>query len=258
MAIRPLLALSAVFLFGAFSACGGDDAGATDIDLEPTSASTTEPPPVTTSTAAVNTNTDVEPALDGPVSRFAISQADLGKGYLTDVQQTFRLTQEDYAGTTLFGSTAEGMALLTEWGYIEGYETGYEPEGRTQAVLNGSYYISLEVHLFESPEGARAAYDFFEQRLRSTSSNVNAPSVGNRSSAWRLVAGTVPGSSVEGTYHRVVTRRGNLVSVVLTWGADPFMTIDHAMKWALLVDAKALGEVETTEPTPTSNFNPNQ
>lgn len=254
MAVKPFGALCAVILLGAIVACGGDD----DSTPEPATESATAPTAAATSTSLVFTNTDLEPDLSGPVSRFAISQSDLGQGYLTDVQGTFQLTAEDYAGTTLFETESEGLVTLAEWGYQEGYETGYQPEGRTQAVLNGSYYMSLEVHLFDSAEGAQAAYDFFIERLRTTSTNVNAGPVGNQSSAWRRASGLVPGSSVEGTLHFIVTRRGNLLSVVQTWGADPFMKVDYALDLARLTDAKAVGDIATTEPTPTGASGSNQ
>lgn len=258
MTVRPFVALSAVILVGVIVGCGGDDDSTPDPATEPAVGSTAEPTAEATSTAVVSADPGLEPRLSAPVSRFAISQTDLGQGYLTDVQGTFQLTAEDYAGTTLFESTADGLATLAQWGYQEGYETGYEPEGRTQAVLNGSYYMKLEVHLFDSAEGAQAAYDYFVERLRTTSSNVTAATVGNQSSAWRRESGLVPGSSVEGTLHFVVTRRGNLLSVVQTWGADPFMKVDAALGWARLTDAKAVGNVETTEPTPSGNVSSNQ
>ncbi len=246
MAFRPVLALCAVLLLAASVACGGGG----DSSPEPTSEPVATPTeaPTTVPTSAVSNS--FEPDLSAPVSRFAVHQPDLGKGYLTDVQRTFELTAEDYAGTTLFADPAEGIKLLNEWGYRQGYETSYQPEGYAQAVLNGSYYISVEVHLFSSVEGAQQAFDFFEDRLATTSANVTAEPIGNQSSAWRLTSGTVQGSTVQGAYHRIISRRGNLVSVVMTWGADPFMTVDHVLNWARVVDAKAVGDRETIEPTP--------
>ena len=195
--------------------------------------------------------TAFEPALSGPVSRFAIHQSDLGSGYITDVPSTFELTAESYGATAAFADPEAGMTLLNEWGYRQGYETAYEPEGRAQAVLNGSYYIRMEVHLFETAEGAEQAFAFFEDRLRGQSSSVTADLVGNESSAWRFINGTVADSSVAGAYHRMVSRRGNLVSVVMTWGAEPFMSIEHVVNWSRVVDAKAVGERDTSVPTPT-------
>jgi hypothetical protein len=187
---------------------------------------------------------------------YSISQDDLGPGYITDIPATFVLDVQNYGKTATFSSEQEGQDLLTKWGYLGGYETGYSPEGRDVAVLNGAYYIKVEVHLFKDETGAKKAFDYFENRLRQAQSAqpVTAAQLGNQSSAWRTVFGKVPNSSVDAAYHRIVFRRGNLVSVVLTYGADPFMKVDTVRSLAVMVDQKALGEKTATEPTPVSSF----
>lgn len=240
--------------------CGGGDGNA----------SAGNPSPGATTgnreTATPTPSNDVDPGdgggtpvvVDGPASKYAISQDDLGRGYITDIEQTFVLDAATYGQTSVFQDEGDGEAMLHSWGYRSGYETHYEPEGRLTTVLNGGYYLWVETHLFESDEGAKKAFEFFNSKLATTSQPVNADRVGDESSAWRLIHGKVPNSTVDAVFHRVVVRRGNLVAIIATWGAEPFMRIDHALGWAAIVDEKALGDRPAIEPTPTSNYNPSQ
>jgi hypothetical protein len=240
---RLMLILSACVCLLLAVACGDDDGG-----LANPSAGGDRP------------GSSSAPTLTQPVSRFAISLEDLvpkttggdtGGGYLTDIQSTFKLDIRSYAGTRSFDSAAEGESLLTKWNYTGGYETGFEPETRLQGVLNGAYYINVEVHLFQGEDGSRALYKHFEDRLsKSGSKKVTAPPVGNESSAWKLVTGKVNDSSIDAAYHRIVFRRGNLVAVVQTWGSDPLMTVDTVRQLSALVDDKAMGKSPAIEPTP--------
>jgi hypothetical protein len=50
--------------------------------------------------------------------------------------------------------------------------------------------------------------------------------------------------------------RGNVVTVVLTKGAEGLMKVDTAWQLASIADAKELGARKTIVPTPTSNFTP--
>ncbi len=233
---RPLAAL---LLLGALliSACGGDGGGVAAGTEVPASTATVDP--------------ESSPTLAMPVSRFALSLDDLPDGYLTDRQSTFELTSENYAaGTKIFPSPDEGRRMLDEWGYVGGYETGFEPENRMTAVLNGAYYAKVEVHLFRTPEGAAGVQGYFEEKLAETSDRVNAQEVGNSSSAWKLTRDTVPGSSIAAVYHRVMFRRGNLLAIVQTYGSDVLMSVDVAQSLATMVDEKALGSRPAVEPTP--------
>ena len=204
-------------------------------------------------------NSSSAPILPQPASRLAISLDDLGpktttgdtgSGYLTDIQSTFKLDVKSYAGTRSFDSAADGEALLTKWGYTGGFETGFEPETRLPGVLNGAYYINVEVHLFKGEDGSKAMYRHFEERLsKSGSKKVTAQTIGNESSAWKLVSGKINDSSIDAAYHRVIFRRGNLVAVVQTWGADPLMTSETVRLLSAVVDDKALGKTPAVEPT---------
>lgn len=242
-----ILTFAAVFLSIAV-ACGGDDSG------DPGGQGPTGTP--------YQNDSAMEPDLTMPVSRFSIAQPDLGSGYITDIEDTYVLdaTGENgrysYADTKTFTSPDEGQRLLQQWGYLGGYETGYTPEGYTRAVLQGAYYIKVETHLFADSDGAHEAYLYFHDRLqKSTSEPVSVEAIGNEASGWRLVRDKIAGSSVNGEFHQYLFRRGNLLAVVLTWGAEPFMNIDSVYQLAHIIDAKATGKVEAIEPTPVSVAN---
>ncbi len=249
----PLLALGLLAFALAGLACGGDDAS----EPLPEATATAEGAGVAPTSAEPNdVSQSIVPKLTAPVSRFAVSQDDLPLGgYLTSIQNTFEISLEMYSESPIFEGQEEGLALLSDWGYLGGYETGYEPEGRIISVLNGAHWIGVETHLFDSETGARAAFDYFVTKLEeSGSTEVPAEGVGNDSSAWRLTSGKIGRSSVDATYHRVVLRRGNFVGVVMTWGARPFMGVEQALELARIVDEKTLGLLPTIEPTPTSEY----
>jgi hypothetical protein len=233
-----------VLLLPLVAACGGDD------DAAPASTGTPR---------ALSTNdSTTSPTLAMPVSRFAISQDDLGIDFLVDIPATFNVTAEEYAKGSSFASAADGMAHLKQWGYLGGYETGYTPEGREKAVLNGAYYSKVETHLFKDEEGAKKAFAYFEARVKGTAGNqpVTALPVGNQWATYQRLSGKVPNSSVNAAYHQYLFRRGNLVAAVLTYGAEGFMKADIARELATLIDQKALGKANAVEPTPVSNYTP--
>jgi hypothetical protein len=239
--LLPMLLALAVPLLAV--ACGGgdddDDAGA------PTAATATPFP----------NDTSDSPALDMPASRYSISQDDLGPGYITDIQYTWILNADSYGRTKTFPSAEEGWRLLGEWGYLGGFETSYSPEGYTRAVLAGAYNIAVETHLFQSEEGAMQAYSYFKDRLsQSVSDPVTAYSLGNESSAWLAVDREegIGGTSVAAELHRYLFRRGNLLAMVVTWGAEPFMDVTPVYQLAHVVDSKATGRTAAVEPTPVS------
>lgn len=228
-----LLLLMAVLLAG----CGKDGAPAT-------------PTPTAISTVAAN-DPGPEPRLAAPASQYSLLHEDVGPGYLTDVRATFTLDAASYARTRAFDSAEEGEKSLAAWGYRDGYETGYIPEGYEFAVLRGRFYIQMELHLFEGAEGAKQAFAYFVRRVdASGAERVSAAQVGNESVAWVLVEGNVPSSTVPAVFHRVVFRRGNLVAVVATWGAQPLMTVEEVSRLARMVDEKALGTRPPVVPTP--------
>jgi hypothetical protein len=52
--------------------------------------------------------------------------------------------------------------------------------------------------------------------------------------------------------HRYLFRRGNLLAMVVTWGAEPFMDVTPVYQLAHVVDSKATGRTTAVEPTPVS------
>ena len=245
---RLLLALCAAILaIPVFSACG--DGAASDGGDAPAVSGTASP--------AGSENPGTSPKLDGPASKYSVSLDDLGANWITDIPATYVLKVENYAATRTFTSADEGRRLLNEWGYQSGYETGYSPEGRDAAVLNGAFYIHVESHLFAGEAGAKAAMAHFESRIKGTGAGpISVLPVGNESAAYTVTFGTIGKSKVNAVYHHVIFRRGNLVTVVLTKGAEGFMKVEGARELALLADQKALGQKPAIEPTPTSNYTP--
>ncbi|MBI5949007.1 MAG: hypothetical protein HY875_12785 [Chloroflexi bacterium] len=229
-------------------ACGGGGGAAS---TPPAGTSAT---PQATATAVLPRDTKAEPALDGPASKYGILQDDLGANFLIDFKGTFVLDAKSYGATKTFPAGTNGEALLTEWGYAGGFEASFEPEGRQTAMLNGGFYLAVESHLFKTADGASKAFKYFNGRLATVKSNqaVTTVSVGNEYAAWLTVGDKIAGSQVTAVYHRFIFRRGNLVTVVLTSGAEPFMRVDIARAVAVLIDEKATGEKPALAPTPTA------
>ncbi|MFN8506712.1 MAG: hypothetical protein U0547_04010 [Dehalococcoidia bacterium] len=238
-----LLALGAclaVSLLGA--ACGGDDdAGASS-------------EPGKTPTAGASQGTPA--VLAGPASKYSLLQDDLGRGYITDIKGTVVLDLKSYAATPVFKTAPEGEKQLTEWGYIDGYQTAVEPEGREEATLTGAYALVMETHLFNDAAGAKKFYDYLQTVRNKQSTIVQAQQVGEESVVAYLTTGKIRGSNVDRAIHQLYFRRGNLVGVVMTIGAAPFMKPDYVAAAAKLMDDKALGTRPAPSPTPTSNYTP--
>jgi hypothetical protein len=241
-----MLAVCALALTPVFFACGDDDGG-TGITGGPSGGASQTP--VAVSTAS--------PTLASPASQYSVNIDDLGTNWITDIQGTVVIDAAGYAKTPrLFASEADGVKKLKDWGYEGGYETAYSPEGRDQAVLNGAYYVSIESHLFATPDGAAKAYDYFTNFVKQTPGvqPVSIQPLGNKSLAFLTVTGTISGSTVKAAYHQVVTLRGNLITIALTKGAESFMKSDAAWEVAHMADEKALGTRPTSIPTPTSDY----
>ena len=126
-------------------------------------------------------------------------------------------------------------------------------------MLQGSYYVNVEAHLLSSPAGAEKMYDFFAKQLSSTTQGtaVQVTALGNESAVWSFPQGIITGSSQQAVDHRMLFRRGNMVVVVRTLGAQSLMSGAQVRSIAQLIDDKALGKREAIEPTPTGNFTPN-
>lgn len=246
MTRRLFLAVCVLTLTPAFFACGDDDGGSGITNNAGASGSTQTPAPVSTAS----------PKLDGPVSKYSVNVEDLGVNWITDVKGTQSIDAAAYARQAhVFATPSDGLKQLNDWGYQGGYQTGYSPEGRDQAVLNGAYYVWIESHLFATEAGAQKAFDYFNNVAKQNPAQpVSIQPVGNQSAAYVTIAGTITGSTVNAAFHQVISRRGNLVTIVLTKGAESFMKSDAAWEVAYMADEKALGKRETTVPTPTSDY----
>lgn len=244
----PVLLGACALIFALSAACGGDDAAATPAGTG------TAPGSGTPGSSGANVDTRSSPTLLSPVSQYSILVQDLGiANFITDPRGTFLLDSTNYGATGAFDGADAGKKMLDEWGYVEGFESAMTPEGGAASILNGGYAINQELHLFKTAAGAESAYDYFTRRISSNgiSSSVTVDPVGNASAAFRLVTGKVGGSSsVSQVLHQIVFRRGNLVGVVLTIGAEPLMTTDTVRELTLIVDAKAMSQREHPEPTP--------
>ncbi|MCA9820963.1 MAG: hypothetical protein KC482_02625 [Dehalococcoidia bacterium] len=228
-------------------ACGGNDgAGASGNDGDDDSGIAVDTPTPFPNDPAPS------PALTGPASLYSISQDDLGQGYITDIEHTWVLTADSYGTTTPFRDT-NGPTMLNQWGYVDGYETSYSPEGRSTAVLNGAYWIRVETHLMADEQGARELFDFFKGFVAGTVSEpVTVSGIGNDFAAWRYIDTEHPvgTSTIPSETHQYIFRRGNLVAAVQTVGAEPFMDVTTVSALARIIDQKALGESVLVEPTP--------
>ncbi len=150
----------------AFAACGGDGASGT-ITSAQTIAAQTE----AAGGANITPNPQTEPMLQSPVNRYTVTLDDTGISFLTDPASPFTLTLDGFAATDKFKDRQTGRDLLTQWGYLEGYEADLVPEGRENAVLNGAVYVTLESHLFSSIEGAKQAYTYFDVAMKAAPNN---------------------------------------------------------------------------------------
>lgn len=249
--------VACLLLVPALVACGDDD----DADAsspEPTTAADGTATPTTT----VAENPGTSPVLDEPASQYAITVEDLverqGFVWITSLNSVFVLTMDNYPGTRTFQSENEGRSLLESWGWKGGYETGYSPEGYDTAVLNGGYYVQQECHIFENEQGAKDAYQWMVARAQRVPGQdpVTMDPLGNESAAFVANFGTIGNSPVVATYHQVIFRRGNIVSIVVTKGSQGFMMIDIARALSSITDGKALGQIPAVEPTPIANYTP--
>lgn len=210
--------------------------------------------------ASAANDTKNSPTLKMPVSRFAIDLNDLGSAFITNVPDTYVLDATQY-GHALTPQSEDGVNMLKDWGYEGGYETAFRPEGESKAVLQqGAYYVTVETHLFQSDTGAKKMYDYFVGYLKGATPPVASEPLGNESSGYKFLSGTITNSTVRAADHRFIFRRGNLVTIVKTLGADPSMEASGGIKTvralAQIVDDKATGKRNAIEPTPTSNFTP--
>ncbi|MCA9820964.1 MAG: hypothetical protein KC482_02620 [Dehalococcoidia bacterium] len=191
--------------------------------------------------------------VDGPASRYAPFLEEISRLGSFDVYppETFGIAAATWSLTGPFSSITDGEAKAEEWGYNEGFNIQYQPRNLLAGVLQGNYYVTIQVHIFDTVEGAEQGFGAYETTTGNAGGDELSPKgLGNESFAYELKEGLVSRSEVVAVYHRFVFRRGNVVATVQTYGAEPFMTIDPAREVAVMIDDRILGNTEAIEPTP--------
>jgi hypothetical protein len=219
-------------------ACGGDDDASSDLASFESTGGTDGGP---------------ETQVAGPASKYAPFLEEISRLDEFDVYppETFGIAAATWALTGPFSSVTEGETKADEWGYVEGFNILYQPRNLLSGVLQGAYYVTIQVHIFDGNEGAEQAFLAYEKTSSSAGGQELSPrGLGNGSFAYELKEGLVSRSDVVAVYHRFVFRRGNVVTTVQTYGAEPFMTIDPAREVAVMIDDRILGNTEALEPTP--------
>lgn len=203
---------------------------------------------------ATSVTADAEPIIPGgDPSSFSVTEADIGASYDTDDDHTFARAAGDYQAFGFFDTPEEAKEKLAEWGYRGGYITGFDPVGLFADVLRGRYYSDVELHLFDSIEHAHMAFEHFVRQRASVdgAEYLNSlPAHGNEWAALKLVSGKVTNTDVDAVYHVYFMRRGNMVAVVQTRGAAPYMNDAEVANLAAIIDEKVLGTRDAVQPTP--------
>jgi hypothetical protein len=207
-----------------------------------------------------NSNGGAQPQLAGPASRFAASAADIGGGIRGVPPESFDVNPQMYAQDQIgpFATTEEGLAKVEEWDYSEGFIASLEPDGLTAGLAQGRYYVRIETHLFGTSQGAAAAFSAYTElyAARNTLTAEAIAPLANQSAAWKSIGEKIPNTDLDEVYYRVIFRRGNLLAIVQTVGADTFLTIDPARGIAAMVDERALGSRAAPTPTPSGGTVP--
>jgi hypothetical protein len=200
-----------------------------------------------------------ETQVAAPASQYTVQLYDLATSPIeTNPDETYPLNALGFAQNGYFADTEQGETLAAEWGYVDGYQSGLRPTGQIADVVQGGYYIRSEAYVFESVSGAQLAYGYLEDshRNQAGSVEVDTKNLANESSSFEILEGTVGSSDKPAVYHRFLFRRGSMVAIVQTWGAQEFMTVDRARDLAVAMDDKARGERDAYTPTPRSGNSP--
>lgn len=193
-----------------------------------------------------------EPTVSLPASKYTPLLEEMPPEMQVNASETFTMNIGTFAASYWFDTNAQGEQLAQDWRIIDGYQVQFDPVGLAAQVVQGGYYAWTEVYLFETPAGAKLAYEYLEGRLaaRKGSERASARPLANQSAAFRYEGPAIGTTETPSVYHRFVFRRGNAVVSIQTFGAVPYMSTDQARELAVLVDAKLLGERPAVEPTP--------
>ncbi len=193
-----------------------------------------------------------------PASQFGILLSELAPIMEVNVSETFTQNITTFSSSYWFKTEQEGAEKAQEWRIKDAFQAVFQPKGLSAEVLKGAFYLRVETYQFVDSGGASKAFAHLDNVLKNTTGSdpVKAKKLGNESSAYQIVEGTVGTSETVAVYHRFTFRRGNTIVSVQTWGAQPLMNIDPAREIAAIIDEKLLGARPAVEPTPipTPNF----
>jgi hypothetical protein len=182
------------------------------------------------------------------------------KGNAVYPPDTYQLSPLAFGATAgVFDSPSQGEELAGKWGYTDGYQAAFQPAGLIADVVKGEYYTTVDTFLFKDENGAHEAYSQFETKYGTLTGSERIQGVkglANESSAWKYDGDLIANTQIGSVFHRFIFRRGSMLSVVQTYGAAPFMTIDKARDIAITLDDKALGSRPAPTPTPGSGGTP--
>ncbi|MGK2966120.1 MAG: hypothetical protein ACSLFM_11025 [Tepidiformaceae bacterium] len=250
MSRRALLAAALLAGLLATAACGGDD---TDPGDDPDFVQSPDGGSIPGTRATSVTSAQEGLVRGSDPSAFSIVQADLAGTHTTDSDHTFARGSGDYQAFGFFDTPDEAKEKLAAWGYQGGYITGFNPTGLVAGVLRGEFYIDVELHLFDTIEHAHTAFEHFViTRAEAEGAEYldGLDANGNEWAALKLVRGKVTNSEVDAVYHTYIFRRGNMVAVVQTRGAAPYMKDEYVEQLASIIDEKVLGTRDAVPPTP--------
>lgn len=238
----------------AMAACREDaNPGVTPLPVTSATAQATRkvPTPVVTPSTGGSADTR-QPLVQGPSAKYAPSEADLLGFFRASVPDTFSVNNEIFATIGPFLTPGEATDSIKLWGFAEGWVANLEPEGLLSSVPKGAYFITSQVFLFTTGEGAERAFATFDKFYKDTTASEvqTTKPLANQSSAYRIEKGKVGSTPLDAVYHSFLFRRGNMVAVVRTFGGAPFMTVDAARDVAVMMDSRALGERPSPLPTP--------
>lgn len=261
MIARRLLATAALFAAATavFAACGGSSGESglpsTAAVQTATRAASTPVAPIGTPRPASTGGTTGgdELILPQPAAYFSLLLSDMAAGeFQPNPPETYLVNSTRFALLGQFQNGQVATAAIREWGFIEGWNTQFDPLGQLAAVASGGYYVTVANYLFKDVNGASAAYDsFVAQYTRPTGSQqATVKQLANESAGFTIESGTVGRSNLPNVYHRFLFRRGNMVAVVQVNGAGPYISMDIARDYAVMMDDKALGKRPANLPTP--------
>jgi hypothetical protein len=212
-----------------------------------------EPDETAVAASTAGSADDRAPTVNVAPFGFVVQLGDIEPGWETEVLETFIISPEGFATGQYFSSIAAGESAVQDFCYVDGYQAQLAPIGKSADVALGKHYIRSETYRFCSAEGARGMWellDRFHAGVEGSVREVDVLPLGNASSAFRILSGTVAGTELPGAYHRFMTVRGNMLFITQVFGALQYTSIQQARDYAVIIDEKVLGQRPAPTPTP--------